>query len=256
MPASEVRHYDRAGIWEELHLRPGEQERLTATLALVPTPEQTIVDVGAGNGLVTLPLRAAGHAVIALDLAPVPLATFTGARSVASAADMPLPSASVDGIVCTEVVEHLPAPLRAAALGEMARVARSWVVLSVPNDEVLDSIVVRCADCGCAFHPWRHAGRFSVRELGGLLRTHGFDMDQVVPVGPPTRYPPQRLVRIAQAFGGYMQPTAGSAICPSCGNDARFERRVNPVTLAFRTLPGRLARPRPHWLLARYRRIR
>lgn len=256
MSAPDVRHYDRPAPWQQLHLGPGEQERVAATLDLVPGVTQDVVDVGAGNGLVTVPLREAGHAVVALDLAPTPLSSFSGARAVASADALPLPSASVDGVVCTEVVEHLPGPLRTAALGEMARVARSWVILSVPNDEVLESIVVRCADCGCTFHPWRHASRFSLPDVQGLLRPHGFELDRAVPTGPQTRYPPEALARLAQAFGGYMLPSAGSALCPACGNGTRFERRVNPMTLALRTLPGRLARRRPYWLLARYRRAR
>ncbi len=254
MSAPDVRHYDRPAPWQQLHLGPGEQERVAATLDLVPAPGQQIVDIGAGNGLVTIPLRAAGHSVVALDLAATPLSTFSGARSVASAAALPLPASSVDGVVCTEVVEHLPGPVRAAALAEMARVARAWVVLSVPNDEVLESIVVRCADCGCTFHPWRHASRFRLRDVEELLRADGFALDLAMPIGPETRYPPQSLARLAQAFGGYMQPSTGSALCPACGNGARFVRRVNPMTLALRTLPGRLARPRPYWLLARYRR--
>lgn len=254
MSAPDVRHYDREAPWQQLPDSPGEQERVAATIEMVPGAAQRIVDVGAGSGLVTMPLRAAGHEVIAFDLAPTPLRTFTGARAVASAGALPLPAASVDGAVCTEVVEHLPGPLRAAALAEMARVARSWVVLSVPNDEVLESILVRCADCGCTFHPWRHAGRFRTRDIEGLLTGVGFVLDQARPIGPETRYPPQGLARLAQAFGGYMQPTAGSALCPACGNGTRFERRVNPMTLALRTLPGRLARPRPYWILARYRR--
>jgi len=254
MSAPDVRHYDRMAPWQQLHLGPGEQERVVATLDLVPALGQEIVDIGAGNGLITVPLRAAGHSVVALDLAATPLSTFSGARTVASASALPLPSSSVDGVVCTEVVEHLPGPLRSAALAEMARVARSWVILSVPNDEVLESIVVRCADCGCTFHPWRHAGRFRHRDLEGLLLADGFTLDTALPIGPETRYPPQGLARMAQAFGGYMLPPDGSALCPACGNSERFERRVNPMTLALRTLPGRLARRRPYWLLARYRR--
>jgi SAM-dependent methyltransferase len=254
MSAPDVRHYDREAPWQQLHAGPGEAERVAATVEMVPAPAQRVVDVGAGNGLVTLPLRAAGHDVVAFDLAPTPLSTFTGARAVASADALPLSSSSVDGAVCTEVVEHLPGPLRSAALAEMARVARSWVVLSVPNDEVLESIVVRCADCGCTFHPWRHAGRFRSRDIEELLSEVGFVLDEARAIGPETRYPPQGLARLAQAFGGYMQPSAGSALCPACGNGTRFERRVNPMTLALRTLPGRLARPRPYWILARYRR--
>jgi hypothetical protein len=254
MSAPDVRHYDRPEPWRRLEHLPGEQERVDATVKLVPGSSQTIADVGAGSGIVTMPLREAGHSVVAFDLAATPLAAFSGARAVASADALPLASSSVDGVVSTEVVEHLPGPLRDAALAEMARVARSWVLISVPNDEVTESIVVRCADCRCTFHPWRHANRFSKRDLEELLRREGFVLDTAFPVGPETRYPPERLARLGQAFGGYMLPVEGSALCPACGNGTRFERRINPMTLALRIIPGRLTRRRPYWLLARYRR--
>jgi SAM-dependent methyltransferase len=49
-----------------------------------------------------------------------------------SALDLPFANDSFDAVVCLEVLEHLHDP--ELALLELTRVARSWLVLSVPNE--------------------------------------------------------------------------------------------------------------------------
>lgn len=46
--------------------------------------------------------------------------------------DIPLPAASVDLVICLEVLEHVGDPVR--ALDELARVTRRYALLSVPNE--------------------------------------------------------------------------------------------------------------------------
>ena len=54
----------------------------------------------------------------------------------AVAEDLPFPDASFDCVTCIEVLEHIPARLRAQALAEMRRVVRPGgrLVLRVPHD--------------------------------------------------------------------------------------------------------------------------
>lgn len=55
-----------------------------------------------------------------------------------SAQELPLPDASFDVVLCTEVLEHVPDPRRAIA--ELVRVARDGarVVVSIPNEYNID----------------------------------------------------------------------------------------------------------------------
>lgn len=53
-------------------------------------------------------------------------------RAEASVANLPFPDNAFDVVICTEVLEHLADPSQ--ALGELKRVSRHYVVLSVPHE--------------------------------------------------------------------------------------------------------------------------
>lgn len=112
--------------------------------ALAP---RTFLDAGCGEGFVAAMLRdrlpelrlvgfdvsrtAAGHAA-QRNAAPAnsPAPGFAAASIFA----LPFADRSVDVVGCFEVLEHLSEPPPAAALRELARVARRAVVLSVPHE--------------------------------------------------------------------------------------------------------------------------
>ena len=103
-----------------------------------------LLDVGSGRGTFLWPMMDAfpTMAVLAVDLAERRVLDFgavaRGGITRLSAARMDagrlaLAPASVDGVTMLEVLEHLPDPAKAAA--EALRVARRFVVASVPSHE-------------------------------------------------------------------------------------------------------------------------
>ncbi|MDQ3513088.1 MAG: methyltransferase domain-containing protein [Chloroflexota bacterium] len=100
---------------------------------------ESFLDAGCGEGFVAeiLLTRMPGLAITGFDFNPSsvalagrknPAATFVEA----SIYDIPFDDGSFDVVGCFEVLEHQPDP--AAALAELARVARRAVVLSVPHE--------------------------------------------------------------------------------------------------------------------------
>jgi len=92
----------------------------------------TLLDIGAGDRWIAAKLPAtAGY--LALDHPATGMHLYRAAPDVfADAAALPLPDASMDGVVCLEVLEHVPDPAR--VIREIARVlkpgASAW--LSMP----------------------------------------------------------------------------------------------------------------------------
>lgn len=112
-------------------------ERVCGRAALLTVTGDSILDVGAGEGMMTAQLasRVPGREIVAIEYEAEGCAEFRSRypdlRVVkGSAYNLPYPDDSFDLLTCFEVLEHLDDPEQ--ALREMRRVARRHVVLTVP----------------------------------------------------------------------------------------------------------------------------
>lgn len=155
-----------------------------ARRAMADLDVATVLDVGAGNGYFTWLLEAWGSAV-ALDFARAMLRQHPAKLRVqGDAGSLPFASRSFDVTFCGNLLHHLPDPQ--AAVKEMARVARRYVVLVEPN---------RCNPLMLAFGLIKPAERGTIgmhrRRLEELLEGAGLEvvasatMGSVVPNKTP-----------------------------------------------------------------------
>lgn len=101
-----------------------------------PLRDQTIVDLGCGPGFYTRPLRALGARVVPVDNDPDEMCLAGGppeAALLADAGDLPFGGNSVDGVFCSNLLEHTPAVEPVVA--EIERVLRpgGWAFISWTN---------------------------------------------------------------------------------------------------------------------------
>ncbi|MEY2478211.1 MAG: hypothetical protein QOG87_3526 [Actinomycetota bacterium] len=97
---------------------------------------RTLLDLGCGPGHYTRALRSAGATVLPVDLDP---AEFTlpggppGGQIVADAGRLPVADGRIDGVFCSNMLEH--APDTAAVLAEVERVLHpgGWAWISWTN---------------------------------------------------------------------------------------------------------------------------
>ncbi len=100
---------------------------------------ETILDAGCGEGFILENIRSEGiaSAIEGVDIREEALTTGRALHPsltlrYGSIYRLPYPDESFDTVICSEVLEHLERPKD--ALGELARVARRWCVISVPNE--------------------------------------------------------------------------------------------------------------------------
>lgn len=131
--------YDKYGTANPIERRVMANFFRTLERALPASGPARILEVGAGEGEVVgrvVHQRWPSAPMTVLDLPDVQLAGHWRDRGLsgvfASATALPFPDSSVDLVLAIEVLEHLDDP--AAALAEIARVARADVVLSVPRE--------------------------------------------------------------------------------------------------------------------------
>jgi 2-polyprenyl-3-methyl-5-hydroxy-6-metoxy-1,4-benzoquinol methylase len=136
---------------------------------------ETVLDAGCGEGeLARRSVLPGGTRVISLDMRTEPLAFFRAHSEqrdfvCASLAALPFADRSLDAVLCLEVLEHLAEP--AAALDELARVARRALILSVPHEPYFRiGNVLRGKHLGrWGNHP-EHVQHWNFRTFGDFLR--------------------------------------------------------------------------------------
>jgi 2-polyprenyl-3-methyl-5-hydroxy-6-metoxy-1,4-benzoquinol methylase len=227
-------HRELAVGWEQRYQKPAFKARMRAIgecLARHDLHGQHWLDAGCGSGTLARYLLEAGANVLGVDAAEemITLAREPATQDVAeqnvlrsdvpkhneparqlrfehitTIAHLPLADQSLDGILCSSVLEYVPDP--AACLTEFARVVRpgGLVVVSVANRNSL----VRKAQLAahrlgrilgqrwCAFLDYSH-NDYAAAGFRRVLNEHGFTPGKVIPFGSPIPHWLQR-----QEFGG------------------------------------------------------
>jgi ubiquinone/menaquinone biosynthesis C-methylase UbiE len=135
------------------------------------TGARSVLEVGCGEGHLADHLiraaRPASFEACDVELRPAPGLDPQIAMREASIYALPHPTASVDLVICCEVLEHLADP--AAGLAELARVSARHVLLSTPWEpmwRVLNLARGRyVADLGNTPGHIQHFSRRAIREL-------------------------------------------------------------------------------------------
>jgi SAM-dependent methyltransferase len=149
------------------------------------TAEDTVVDVGCGEGLVCAFAGHQGAEVIGIDVEPhlverareamrgVPARSFRGI--VSDADPIPLPDGCATVVVATEVMEHVEDPRR--FLAELARIGRPGAryLISVP-DPASESVLRVVAPRWYWQRPL-HIHVFEHRELDALIASAGLEAE-------------------------------------------------------------------------------
>ena len=157
-------------------------------------------------------------------------------------------------VVCSEVLEHLSVEDFTLAVGEMTRLAKRWLFITVPYEEVLEAHFSRCADCGCVYHAHHHVRSFSVDGLTSHFPA--FETETVETFGR-VEWIGKLEAKIWHGIGNHWVATE-TGRCPQCGS----RHKVTPDR-GLRDLLGlALARgirffhpaDKPRWLLALLKR--
>lgn len=108
-------------------------------LALVRAGDpRSVLEIGAGEGVVTRELRERGITVTTLDIA-----ADLHPDVVGSVTAMPVPDKSFDIVLAAEILEHIRFGDVSQAFREIARVARKGAVISIPHPGYVFSIVFK-----------------------------------------------------------------------------------------------------------------
>jgi SAM-dependent methyltransferase len=188
--AEEPDEYADGDPYQAEHASAFQGNRQTQTLELLTELNRArrldqILDVGCGVGQITGLIAGAfpDATVHGMDRSITAIARATERVSsvrfvVADAYDLPFAPDSMDAIVCNNLWEHVPDPLR--LLGELFRVLRTGggLVLSTPSRYRIENLV-RVLRGRSAQHMSRsHVTEYTVGQMEELLRFGGFSVSR------------------------------------------------------------------------------
>ncbi len=237
-------------------LDPAEEARIEETLGHLPADCTSALDVGCGIGRLLSRLeRSFFCAGVDISFEALKRSSVKNLCTQGLIQSLPFPSGAFDAVVCTEVLEHIPEDLFPAAIAELRRVARKYILVSIPNRENLLEKTVSCHACGLTFHRYGHLRSFNPDNLAKLFHPH-FHLEECWEMGSPEAIWNPSLLRVRTLAGTESVNTVSP--CPVCGNN-QAEAATGLNRLVHRGcdfLQWRVAsrwHQQPYWLGALYR---
>ena len=192
-------------------------EKIKITFEYINEDVTSLLDAACGNGIFTnMVLERLPHVKInAFDRSENALRYVKAEKFLGEIDDIPFPDASFDCVVAHDVIEHLPINVFSRAVDELARVARKYIIIAVPNDENLDDNISECPCCKTIFNNDLHLRSFDNEKMKNLFVQHGFDCLDIKTCEKNTFYVGQKT------YGALFYPKwkkkFRSPICPLCG---------------------------------------
>lgn len=232
-------------IWQNYD--EAQQIRLKAEVIRewIPSGVSSILDIGCGNGIITN-LLAQDYDVTGVDISLEALQDVQTPKIQASATAIPLESKSFDLVLSSEMIEHLDDDDLQAAVGEMIRLSKRYILISVPNREQLAKSNCKCASCGFVYHAYGHLHSFSTSALRQIFP--GYRLVREMVLGPDEKLWQPTLLKIKQKLGAqYFHPNA-AVLCPACGSE-QYLYHTGLLARALNLLNRLVSRARPYWLM-------
>ena len=158
-------------------------------LSFIPVDVKTIIDIGCGNGLITNRLSEKHH-VVGVDKCQPALEFVKTKRIMASSEQIGVSSCSFDMVFSSELLEHLEDDMLHETVREIKRISKKYILITVPNDETVETASYQCPYCKYVFNEFYHVRNFNIKIMQELF--FEYTLLSYLEYGPPKRgYHPQ-----------------------------------------------------------------
>ncbi|MEJ2633718.1 MAG: class I SAM-dependent methyltransferase [Calditrichia bacterium] len=227
-------------------------KRVNLVLDFMPEDVRTILDVGCGNGILSnaFPER---YQITGIDYSLEALRFVLGKKIQGSSDQMPVKNQSFDMIFSSELLEHLPTELLHRTIREFQRIAKRYIFITIPNNEILERNSIKCPKCDHIFHSYGHLHSFKDEDI---IKMVGADFELLLnkTLGPSVREYNKVLLHIRHNLGKRWFPATKYTVCPNCGNSVFTNLSGNLISKTCNALNIVFSRQKPYWLFMLFRR--
>ena len=211
-------YFNNPEVWspETWQQRDDDRERARFAAEWLPGDVCSVIDVGCGNGVYT-DLPEPNRFKVGLDLSRAALQYISAPRLLGDASRLPFDDESFDASLSMEMLEHLPESIYQDVLSELKRLARKYILITVPYNERLKYNSVVCPACRNVFHPYHHLRQYLAKDINTLFGPD-FQLARFTSLAPIRREALPflwNIIRVYQHRKGKNFPT--KAVCPRCG---------------------------------------
>lgn len=257
----EKEYYEYDEFWTSEKFNEANLERIQLTADQIPADTKTILDVACGNGLFCnfLKQSKADVYVVGLDRSSSALRHVNTKKILGDITHLPFENEAFDCLSALEVMEHLPITDYELAKGELCRVAKKNIIVSVPNEQLLVSDMTQCPECKSIFNPDLHLRSFTEQFLKSIFAENGFECVSTRRMGAYEKFIGHERYR--DVFRPYDKLIWRSPICVVCGYQEK-PKTPDPLPLpiessiSWRKIVRKYWPKKIHysWLLALYQK--
>ncbi|HQI69312.1 MAG TPA: class I SAM-dependent methyltransferase [Bacteroidales bacterium] len=227
--------------------------KIQKILDTIPQEVVSIIDIGCGNGIITNEL-AKKFAVLGVDRSANALRHVTADKLQASSDQIPLPDASFDMVLSSEMLEHLDEETLKKTIGEITRLSKKYILVTVPNNENLDKFKLHCPRCGKNYNHSYHLHSFTLDKLRVLFP--GCKISKTFYYGTPVR----RYNKTLSTLKGKLCPPASwfpyfakkikdeKTMCPFCELEFVHNYKFHPLAFLFDAFNMIVSPKVPYWI--------
>jgi len=226
--SSEKSYYENKEHWEpDAYLNEAdERKRFLESLEQIPEDIDSLLDVGCGNGafLKFLEEENKNLRLNGLERSQISISKALCRTSITEgrAEKMPFQDNEFDIVCSLEAIEHFPFKIYEDSLSEIARIAKKYILISVPYNE--RRFHTQCPYCSCAFTPSYHMRSYDENNLENLFS--GFQLTSFKKVMVKDYLLGDSLRQLKPQI---TYPWQGGFVCPQCAYSSSGSSPVNSV---------------------------
>jgi len=181
--------------------------------------------------------------------------SFVKTKKILSSSEkIDVPHKSFDMVFSSELLEHLDDKSFQDTIGEMKRISRRYIFITVPNSETIEKDFIKCPDCGWIYNRSYHLRSLSLEKL--ISHFLEYKIIKIFEYGAGKRGYNRHLTILKHKLSpssSWMPPrwthkSEWETFCPKCEKSFIYKYRFNFISCLCDLANIFLSPHKPYWL--------